>query len=213
MKKIILAAVFLVAATTIFAQEMKHSYFGIKAGMNSSTITFDPAVYAIEAGYKNGFAGGIYYNIGLGEAFSIQPEVLYSEMGAKVIGGIVDPKGLATLRLNYISVPILFKFTPSWRVGIFLGPQFDFIQSANSFDNSQGNVDQKDNVKSSDIAGTVGLEIWLSHHIGLFGRYIKGFENVNNRLTVNPLDFPGLQTTEIKNEGFQFGLTIGFRTK
>ena len=132
MKKIILAAVFLVAATTIFAQEMKHSYFGIKAGINSSTITFDPAVYAIESGYKNGFAGGIYYNIGLGEAFSIQPEVLYSEMGAKVIGGIVDPKGLATLRLNYISVPILFKFTPSWRVGIFLGPQFDFIQSANS---------------------------------------------------------------------------------
>jgi outer membrane protein OmpA-like peptidoglycan-associated protein/opacity protein-like surface antigen len=209
MKKILLAAVLLVAATSIFAQEMKPSYFGIKLGMNSSTNTYDPTVYAVETGYKSGFAGGIYYNWGLGEAFSIQPEVLYSEMGSKITAGVTDPKALATLKLNYISVPILFKFTPSWRVGIFVGPQFDFLSSAKSFDGAQGSVDQKNKIKSSDIAATGGLEVWLTEHIGLYGRYIWGFNDINNNFNL----YPNVSTTSIKNRGWQFGLTIGFRHK
>ena len=34
------------------------------------------------------------------------------------------------LQLDYISVPVLFKFSPAWRWGFFAGPQFDYLLMA-----------------------------------------------------------------------------------
>lgn len=213
MKKTFLSAAFIAYAALSFAQEFNRSYFGIKLGMNSSTVNYKPSISGIETSSRTGFAGGIYYNIGVGRIFSIQPELLYSAMGSKVKQTRTSPNGEGELKLTYVSLPILFKVSPIWRLGLFAGPQFDFLTAAKS---QAGN--QINNIKGSDFAWTAGAEFWFTKNIGIFGRYIGGLKNINDRPGSNitipiypPID--NSSVTEIKNKALQFGLTIAFRHK
>ncbi len=206
MRKLVLLSVVIFFTTAIFAQNgVSKSYFGLKAGLNVSTNKYDPDVNSIDISSKTGFAGGIYYNIGLGRLFSIQPELLYSSMGSKYKTKIT-PNTAGSLNLNYLSVPILFKLTPVWRLGIFAGPQLDFLMGAKSKIDGQSDRDIKDQIKGTDFGGTVGAEFWLTRNIGVYGRYITGFNSINE-------DNYGVPNTDLKNNAWQFGLTVGFRHK
>jgi hypothetical protein len=116
MKKVFLSVALFTCTTLVFAQKYGHSYFGIKAGVNSSTNSYSPELFGISTSSKTGFAGGIYYNIGLGRLFSIQPELLYSVMGSKITQNVTNPTSGGVLHLNYVSIPVLFKVTPIWRL-------------------------------------------------------------------------------------------------
>ncbi len=84
MKHVFTAVLVFLFATATYAQDgYSHSYFGLKAGVNVSSNKYDPDPNIFDVSSKTGFAGGIYYNIGLGRLFSIQPELLYSSMGSK----------------------------------------------------------------------------------------------------------------------------------
>ena len=194
----------LVSANVIVAQPgYKPSYFGLKAAINSTTNELDPAMPALSTHHKSGFAGGLFYNFGIGKRFSIQPEVLYSEMGSDVTFNNQKDD----FKITYVSVPILLKVSPTWRLGLFVGPQFDFLVEAEFQDQ-----DKKDNLKSSDILGTAGIELWITKNIGLYGRYMWGFENINEddpKVTLHNTTI----TSEVMNEGWQAGLTIGFKKK
>ena len=78
MKKLFLG-LGLVAGTFAFAQTSPS--FGLKAGLNVSSISDDGYE---DSKAKAGFYGGVFMNAPLSEQFSIQPEVLYSQYGAKV---------------------------------------------------------------------------------------------------------------------------------
>lgn len=213
MKKIYLSIALLALGALSYAQEVKHSYLGVKLGMNYSKISFDPSVTGIETKYKPGFAGGIYYNLALGKVFSIQPELLYSGMGSYVNKtDILGSAGETKFKLGYASVPILFKVSPVWRLGLFAGPQFDLMTFANSEVGSSGKVDLKSKVSGFDFAGTAGLEFWFTRNIGLWGRYIYGFTNINNKEDAGIPFYSTQITSETKNRGWQFGLTIGMRS-
>lgn len=206
MKKVFFCILSIALATASWAQEgYSRSYFGLKAGVNVSTNKYDPEVQAFEVNSKTGFAGGIYYNIGLSRMFSIQPELLYSSMGSK-FKTTISPTTAGSLNLNYLSVPVLFKLSPTWRLGIFAGPQLDFLMSAKAKVDGQSDEDVKDQIKGTDFAGTVGAEFWLTRNIGIYGRYITGFNSINE-------DNYNVPNTDIKNRAWQFGLTIGFRSK
>lgn len=217
MKRIALSSALTICTLLTNAQDPYHSYFGIKLGMNEATNTISPKIDGLSTSYQAGFAGGIYYNFGLGEIFSIQTELLYSGMGSNVKYAPNNGNGEGTLLLDYISVPLLFKVTPVWRLGLFAGPQFDYLAGAISNTNSQASVDQMDNLLDYDVAGTAGIEFWITKNIGLFGRYIYGFNNINEfegtnaTLPINPA--PNIKIDEIKNQAWQFGITIALRTK
>jgi outer membrane protein OmpA-like peptidoglycan-associated protein len=211
MKKIILSLfIFSAILTQSIAQEVDNSYFGVKAGANMSTIDWNLDDYLDSStDYKYGFAGGIYYNIGIGNIFSIQPELLYSQMGSELgidldIVPVNKAKAVETteeLQLDYISVPVLFKISPIWRLGIFAGPQFDYLLMA-EIDGD----DLEEDFEDFDFAATAGLEFWLTRNIGLYGRYIWGLTDIYAG-DGNDGDI------EINNQGWQVGLTIGFRSK
>ncbi len=206
MKKVFTAVVIFLFATATYAQDgYSHSYFGLKAGVNVSSNKYDPDPLAFDVSSKTGFAGGVYYNIGLGRVFSIQPELLYSSMGSK-FETTISPNTKGSLNLNYLSVPVLLKVSPIWRLGLFVGPQLDFLISAKTKIDGEPDEDIKDQVKGTDFAGTVGAEFWLTRNIGIYGRYIAGFNSINE-------DNFGFPNTDVKNNGWQFGLTIGFRGK
>ena len=70
------------------AQDRKNkATMGIKGGYNVSAVSFDGTT---ETERLHGFHIGIYGESYIGKYFSIQPEILYSQQGYK----IVDDNGL-----------------------------------------------------------------------------------------------------------------------
>ena len=80
MKKLFLTAAIAISSVS-FAQQ-----FGAKAGMNVSTISDD--------GYddtksKVGYYAGVFLNMPVSESISIQPEVLYNNLGSETKGTVL----------------------------------------------------------------------------------------------------------------------------
>ncbi|MFI5218877.1 MAG: OmpA family protein [Bacteroidia bacterium] len=209
MKNLLLTMALFVCAAQIHAQsEWDDSYFGIKGGFNYSTNTFkDPSLTDMEASYRPGFAGGIYYNIGFSSKFAVQTELLYSPMGSKLKSTTSEEASESTLTLDYFSLPFLFKFIPIPKLGVFIGPQVDFLIGTQL--EAEENVPS---IKGVDNAITAGLEYWITNNIGVYGRYIYGFQNINDKnpgITFNSTDIKG----DMQNSGIQVGITIGFKVK
>jgi hypothetical protein len=82
---------------------------------------------------RTAFAAGAFATFGLGRNFAIEPQVLYVEKGTKASAGGVT----ATLKLNYVEVPLLLKavfpLAGSTRVApnIFAGPAIAFRTTCN----------------------------------------------------------------------------------
>ncbi|MDH3733864.1 MAG: PorT family protein [Gemmatimonadota bacterium] len=102
-----------------------NSLIGVKAGINSSTVSFSDGD-EVDAMSATGFVGGLFAQIGLGEMFAIQPEGLYSSKGFKAD---IDGEG-AQLRVNYIEIPVLlvarFGDAGGVRPSVFAGPVISF---------------------------------------------------------------------------------------
>ncbi|GAB2552366.1 porin family protein [Rufibacter soli] len=142
MKKLFFSLAVIAASFTAQAQ----SSFGIKGGVNYSNLSGD---LKDESRYNNkiGFAGGLYFNAPVvGDFFSIQPEILYSNKGYKyddneqttLLGREYRYEG--TSNFNYIDVPVLAKIKAG---PLFLeaGPQVSYLINVN--DKTKTYVDGK----------------------------------------------------------------------
>jgi hypothetical protein len=177
MKKLVLSLTAVVFAACSFAQTTSTSTgktgIGIRAGVNLSKFGGDAE------GTKNhtGLNIGLDYAIPLGTSFAIQPEVAYSELGAKY-----DLAGMeAKEKLTYITVPILAKYTfATSGFSLYAGPQLGIMMSAKVKGLPGGTVDVKEEYNTTDFSGVFGLE-FLIPNTGLFlsGRYQLGFSNIN----------------------------------
>lgn len=104
--------------------------FGVKAGMISSNMA--TADTEVEWSSKWGITGGVFACFALSDMFAVQPEILYSPMGAQY--ALSD--GTTTLSLTatapYVTVPLLLKFyLPTGASGgvkpaVFAGPYLGF---------------------------------------------------------------------------------------
>jgi len=142
MKKILFGLA-LVAGTFSFAQKTSSNTasspvrFGLKAGLNVSTLSGDGMKS------KAGFYGGVFANIPVAQDFSVQPEVLYSGMGAKD-----DYDSNTKLNLDYIAVPVMFQYNALPNLYFEAGPQFSFLVSSKLKDNNSS-FDTKDLTKTT----------------------------------------------------------------
>ncbi|TVT37935.1 PorT family protein [Hymenobacter setariae] len=181
--------------------------FGIKAGASLTNVTGD----GVGSNVKNlfGFHGGLFANFALNDAFSIQPEVLYSMKGTKSEGPLGGYSGELTSRLHYIDVPVLARVNAG---GLFfeLGPQIGFLvaakqkqeisggQSAGTFED-----DLKNRVRTIDFGYAAGLGYQLSNGPGIGLRYNGGFID-----TKSPSS-----SAAVRNSAFQLYLTYSFGGK
>jgi opacity protein-like surface antigen len=93
-KLYVLVAGFILLSTTTWAQK-----FGLKAGINLSNEKASAAGVSVRASSKVGFTVGAFADWEITNAFSIQSELNYSQMGAKV--------GSQKETLDYIAIPVL----------------------------------------------------------------------------------------------------------
>lgn len=158
MKKILVAFLFSILATSAFAQAQVA--IGLKAGANFSK--FD----AEGADNLTSFHGGAFALFKLTK-IGIQPEILFSQQGADV--------GDFDFKTSYMTIPVMLKLYLVAGLNLQAGPQFGFLTSA-EFDGS----DAKESLKSSDISANIGLGWDLPFGLTLDARYNLGLSDVND---------------------------------
>ncbi len=211
MKRSIYAAM-IVVMSIFFVMPASAQIFGIgfKGGLNFSTLrgdfTFveDGVEMDFPMSTKTGFVVGAAFNTSLLPFISLQPEILYSEKGAKIDMpfdefDFFDEFGSASvdasIDLAYLEVPVLLRAgfpIPGFSPFVYAGPAFAFNLSAEmnydidvtvngmQFSESESE-DIKDDIKSFDLGFVLGggLEFglpMLKLHAEI--RYTMGLSNI-----------------------------------
>lgn len=106
------------------AQAQTPIHYGIVAGLNFASMDGDIGDELDES--RMGFMAGGAVEFGLGPAFSIRPEIVYTQKGAKVSDGDDEFR----LKSSYVEVPVLAKYTipmqGSVRPHLIAGPAVAF---------------------------------------------------------------------------------------
>ncbi|GAE63776.1 PorT family protein [Chryseobacterium indologenes] len=199
MKKLLLS-LSVVIGTISFAQSADRPRFGIKAGGNLSSFTGG------DSKSKIGYYAGAFVNVPLSEAFSIQPEIVYSQQGAKA----KDDYEMATYTiknmqqtLGYINVPVMLQYNATPEFYLEAGPEFGLLISAQAkvdINGSTYKADNKDSMKSFNFGAGIGLGYKFTPNLGVNARYIAGITKI---LKNNFGD-------SSKNTNFQLGVNYYF---
>ncbi|WP_240337107.1 porin family protein [Rufibacter psychrotolerans] len=195
MKKLFILAFAVIASFAAQAQ----SSFGVKGGLNYSNLSGD---LKDESRFNNkvGFHAGVYFNAPIvGDFFSIQPEILYSNKGFKYDD--VERTGLlgvkeryeGTANFNYIDVPVLAR-VKAGSLFFEAGPQVSYLLNVNDktkvFQSTNGSdftevdrtVDQKSKSGYSDfeIGYAAGLGFATANGFSLGLRYNGAFTDLTD---------------------------------
>lgn len=223
MKKLFLG-LGLVAGSFALAQTSPH--FGLKAGLNISSISDDGYE---DSKSKAGFYGGVFMNAPLSEQFSIQPEVLYSQMGAKTVDTYSTSfntiRNSASLNLDYITVPVMFQFKATPNFYLEAGPEFGFLVSAKAKGDrtttlanggasstvSYSSENRKDDFSSFNMGAGLGLGFNFTENFGINARYVAGFTDINKKNDGSDgTTSTGNSNNKNRNNTFQVGLAYKF---
>lgn len=192
MKKVFLASFTFLLVNCIFAQNGDSEKFGIKGGLNYSTITkgdfnegADP-----RTSYYIGFFGEIPL---IKKVFSLQPEIIYSRQGFETnYTTLLGNNYKEEYRIDYINLPILAKIHIGKIFSIEGGPQFGF--KINEKIKTENNSSINNEVNSFDTAIAGGVSFNIDNFL-ISGRYTYSLNEV-------------IKNSNAKNSVFQVG--IGF---
>lgn len=205
---------------TMSSQAQEDISFGVKGGTNFAT--FGGRDFLVDQKARIGFHLGVLVEIPISEKFSIQPELMYSQQGSRTASEITvttgpnDPGTRASSEViskyDYISIPVLARYTIVQGLSLEAGPQFGFNINAEAELN--GNLlgeDISSTEDFSDITNTfdIGLALGGSYElpVGVFfqARYVLGLSNVDD----SEVQEGGLNEDSLLNRMFQ--LSAGFK--
>ena len=182
-KKVWIAIIAIGIAGTVNAQDVK---LGAKIGMNVSSVNGDPD----NLDSKTGWVLGATAEVSLTEKFSLQPELLYSQQGAKQRGNFIYD-------LNYISVPVMAKYYIAKGFSLEAGPQFSFLVKDELLSDSNNAASANTNAENFDFSANLGLGYQLDNGIFFQTRYNLGLTAIS-------------ETPDVKNGVFQMSLGYQF---
>ena len=233
MKKIILTSLMLCSAFA-FSQEIK---FGAKVGLNISNLKGDYPEEIDEQDSKTGIHLGVFAEYKINEKFTLQPELLYSIQGNTYgyknyyDSGSYYEGADYNLNINYLNLPIIFKFKIIEKLSIDFGPQLGYVLSAktkiniteDSRDPSQNysieidmlndatynfggtTIQGKASLNRLDYSFNIGSTYEITEKIFIQGRYNLGLSAIDRNST-NGTD---TNSWNMKNSVIQ--LSAGFR--
>ncbi len=169
--------VFIIAAIALLSTLYVNAQFhvGIKAGVNAGKITGK----SFKEEFNYSYLAGGFAEIGLGDKFSINPEVLFSQTTATTDTSFTNTlpdfkNDQVKAKLNYLSIPILVNMRLFGPLHIEAGPQFGILMNKDKrlLDNG------KDAFKKGDFSMVGGASL----HISAFrvaARYVIGLSDVS----------------------------------
>ncbi|RRB02620.1 porin family protein [Larkinella rosea] len=145
---------------------------GIRGGVNALLNEFNPGVEGTEAGQSEtspGFTGGLIINYGVGNVFSIQPEILYTRRSVKFAGEESGQKFSLKASFNAVEIPLLLKLSFGRKTRFFVnaGPyvSYGLDGRAKFVVDGQTIIDEKQKLTSDDarleygVTGGLGVSI------------------------------------------------------
>jgi len=203
-----------------FAQKLVE--VGAKGGLNYSNLNMsnDGRLYSTYYHAGVGYHVGGYALIQFKKIF-IQPELLYSNQNQYFTTPYYS--NLKTT-LNYINIPVLFKYYPTGSLNIYAGPQLgilanstgDLNQIQNGFITGPPVTNQNLNsyLKSTDFSVVFGAGINLPANLNLSIRYTIGIVDINKNSGganfSNGLE-PSFSTAYTRNQVFQASIGYALR--
>lgn len=168
---LITAVVVLFVTSSVNAQ----FHIGIKAGVNAGKIQGK----SFKEEFNYSYLVGGFAEIGLGDKFSINPEVLFSQTTAttdtsftNTLPGFKNDQLKA--KLNYLSIPILVNMRLFGPLHIEAGPQFGILMNKDKKLLENG----EDAFKRGDFSMVGGAALHFSA-FRVAARYVIGLNNVS----------------------------------
>lgn len=178
MKGIFLTVVFSIITGVTFAQLSG----GVKGGLNISQIRSEASGQSESTDMSVGFQLGGYLNYPLSDKVIFQPELIFSRVGGKE--SEYDPTTQEDVTLNlildYLSIPVMFKFKTGESFYFLAGPQAGLLVSAKAKVELFGQsfkVDVKDGFNTLDFGLTAGIG-FSKNKFGVDARYNFGLANI-----------------------------------
>ena len=201
----------------VLAQKSGEVTIGVMAGANYAKVSQDPPSTDATFDYHAGLVAGGFVGVQVSDVFSVEPQALYSVKGANVKGTGAASSATATIKLNYLEIPLLGKFwipTSNKQVQAFLfaGPEFEYLVSCKVEGAAFGITSAQDcdkppadiKVKSTDFGATAGggLEFHAGQQVvRIDARYTYGFTNISDDAT---------DKSTVKNRAFMATVGVGF---
>ncbi len=193
------------AATQANAQQNTGVRFGIKAGVNLSewqgeTINsaqdlMDMTNGSLTRKMREGFHVGGVVTIPVAPGFEIEPGLLYSQKGMRLVGKVpleqfdfLNARVTVTNKAEYIDLPLLAKLYVGEGFHIFAGPQVSYLLSnkvhveagALGFNALNQEWDMKNGFREFDVAATGGIGYRFASGLNLSAGYDYGLSPVDS---------------------------------
>ncbi len=173
--------------------------FGVRGGLNYTNVV--PNSDFDYGDSKFGFHIGIFGSFELNKVLYIRPEILYSQKGYI----LTFPPGGQTSELqrnlNYLSLPVITEIHPVKKLGLLIGPEFNYLLFAKEDPELLGSTDPSELFVEFDIGLILGANLSITKKIQADVRYIHGFSAVTEPNT--------LDDSKLQNRGFQ--LSVGYQ--
>ncbi|KXH84244.1 porin family protein [Chryseobacterium kwangjuense] len=230
MKKLILGLAF-AGSLLVNAQEKTKSSspvtFGVKGGFNASTLS----KYDGNDGYDNdqklkpGFNAGIFVNIPVAEKFSVQPELLFNQLGSKTeeinrnFSNSQSSKWEYSYKknLNYLSLPVMVQYNILPQLYVEAGPEFGLLlggkekgdlkvteTSGNTTTTQETNFSRKivkDLHNKFNFGIGIGAGYYFTENFGVTARFTAGITDIYKHNTGDA----------VRNNAFQVGVAYKFK--
>lgn len=156
--------------------------FGPKVGYNSAQLKGENFRDFHDNNSINGMHAGLFAEIRF-DKFAIQPEVFYSTEGGKWKVAVDNGTVEHNFNLDYVHVPLMFKYYLTNGIAIEAGPQAGFLMNS---DMKFSDLDpDSPKFNDFDFSVNVGLSINLPLNLMISARYNAGLTNVVDHADVD----------------------------
>ena len=169
---------FLSAAILFSFVSMAQFHIGAKAGANISKVEG----HSFNDQFKYGYHLGGFMEIPISKKLTIQPEVLFNQFSTvldssykNIYEGVFNTQDGNSIKLNYLSIPILLEYKMANFFRLQAGPQFGILIDQDRSLLQNGG----DAFRRGDLSMLAGAELQIMK-LRITGRYAIGLSNIND---------------------------------
>jgi len=233
MKKIFLGLTF-AGTFLISAQEKEQPVattpslvrFGIKAGFNGSTFSRgERSEVDNSEKIKAGSHIGVFANIPLAEKFSIQPELLFSQLGSKTEDIFIHNSENSSTKqeytyktnLNYLTLPVMIQYNILPQLYVEAGPEFGLLLGGkiNGDGRSEVIFEGTTTTGTESFSENITMKLYNKFNFGIgigAGYYFTQNFGVTARFTAGITGiFKNDYGSKVRNNALQIGVAYQFK--
>lgn len=176
MNKILSVSLLLLFVFSAHAQKL---HLGVTTDLDFTKISGN----GMDSKYQSGYQAGAFAEVDINKKWGVVPAVLFSQRNMKRADDFsvyyvntASPESNTSVKLSYVSVPVLLKYNINDLFSVNLGPQVSFLV----YDNEDLLKSGQKAFKNTDFSLVAGVQLNVSPSFRFYGRYNYGLSNINN---------------------------------